>query len=103
MAKPGFYAAGRLALRRKLRTEKDMGFFEINEAMSAVDNSLFDTAVASVAGARAEIEAIGDGRFIQAIIDFFQSERGQAILDALLKLLFGLLLEAKTVALPAVV
>ena len=89
-----------VVIRQKLRDEykkQGMGLVErirkSNEATDDVINGLMadaeKVAAAKVAGAK--FGAIGDGTIIQAIIDFFKSPQGQALIDALIQLLIGLL------------
>lgn len=97
--KPGI--AFCVAVRTKLRQEyrkQGKGLIEsirlANQATDAVIAGLIDDAEA-LAGVKIVGTAIGDGKIIDAILDFFKSPQGQALLDALLKLLLGLLAQAE--------
>lgn len=81
----------RIQCRRALRAQ-GYGLFEINSVIGAIDDAEI-TATAAAIGPEcvAAVGAIGDGTIIQAIIDFFKSPQGQALLDALVKMLIGLL------------
>ena len=87
-----------IALRAKIRQElraKGYGIVEsarlANQTTDEVINFVMADAEA-LSGTKVVGTAIGDGKIFQAIIDFFKSPQGQALLDALLKLLLGLLL-----------
>lgn len=84
-----FYA--KVHARREL-SKQGYSFRQINDAMSQVDGQAVDAAAFS-AGPDAEkaVGALGDGQIIQAILDFLKSPQGQALLDALVKMLIALL------------
>ena len=92
MFRPAFYALARLQARAALRRQGH-GFFRISEIMEAAEDDLIDVA-AEEAGVTAEqagavTVALGDGKIIDAILGFFRSEQGQALIAALIKLLLG--------------
>lgn len=79
----------RAALRQELR-KKGYSFSEINSVISHIDeDSVKD------AGIEMGIKEIGDGSILKQLVDaflkFLQSEQGKALIDALMKLLLGLL------------
>lgn len=85
-------------IRSKLRQEfrkQGLGLVEsIRKANQATDDviaGLVDDAE-KISGVQVVGTAIGDGKFLDAIFEWFKSPQGQAFLDALLKLLLGLLL-----------
>ncbi len=84
-----FYA--KVHARRKLSSE-GYSFRQINDAMSQVDSQAI-TAAAMMAGPETEGEVgkFGDGTIIQAIMDFLKSPQGQALIDALVKMLIALI------------
>jgi hypothetical protein len=84
---PLFTVIARQRCRAALRA-KGYSLRQIQEVIHAVDDDSISWAVAENA---LSVTAIGDGKIIDAIIDFFKSPQGQALLDALLKLLLGLL------------
>lgn len=90
MHHPAFYAMARVHARRALR-EQGKSFSEINEAMNLTDNDLIDSVADDVPPM---VGSIGDGKIIQAIIDFFKSPQGQAIIAALVKMILSLLVAA---------
>ena len=75
-------------MRRALR-DKGYSRSEINFAIDAIDDDMVTVAMTE---AGVDASAIGDGSIIGAIIDWLKSPQGQAFLDALLKLLLGLLM-----------
>lgn len=91
---PVFNAVVRMRLRQEFR-KQGLGVIEsirkANQATDEVISGLTDDAE-KISGTKVVGTAIGDGKIIDAIVDFFKSPQGQAFLDALLKLLLGLLL-----------
>lgn len=89
---PRFRVGVRLALRRELGS-RGYSRAQINDFIEAATDDVIETAVEDVEGATGELKtgAIGDGKIIDAIIEFFKSEQGKALIDALIKLLLGLL------------
>lgn len=77
----------RLRARRALR---DRGYkaATLHQAMSLVDEDLVNEVAAE---AEVPLTALGDGTIFQAIIDFFKSPEGQALLKALVEMLISLL------------
>lgn len=91
---PIFNVAVRMKLREELR-KKGKGPLEIARLMKHIDDEVINSVMAdaeTLSGVKVVGTAIGDGKIIGAIIDFFKSPQGQALLDALIKLLLGLLL-----------
>ena len=66
---------------------------EVDSVIDAVDSPTIK-AVAAQCGpdVAAKVGAIGDGTIINAIIEFFKSPEGQALIAALVKMLIGLLM-----------
>lgn len=89
MKGPIFYAMARLACRRELRRQ-GYSFPQISEMMDAADDDVIDAAEAA-AGGSMPVAAIGDGKVLDAVLDFLRSEQGQALIAALVKLLLTLL------------
>lgn len=93
MAGPLFNLRLRLAVRQELRARR-MGVFQIQDRMAELTDDVIDSAVASAGATEAVfalengVNALGDGTILKAIIDFFKSDLGQAII----KLILGLLI-----------
>lgn len=87
MPGPVFNLLARRVCRRKLLETGKYSRWEIQDALDDLDDDVIDVTYASVAGA----SAIGDGKILDAIIAWFQSEQGKAFIDALLKILLALL------------
>lgn len=83
---PIFYLFARTAARRKLRAA-GYSFRDINDAMDELDDDSID-AVAATMPAMAPL--VG-GPVLDAIIAFFQSEQGKALIEALVKMLIALI------------
>jgi hypothetical protein len=79
----------RLAAGRELR-HCGYTFRQVRDAMSCVDSDVVDAA-AMMAGVVEKVGAIGDGKILQAIIDFFKSPEGQALIKAIVEMLITLL------------
>lgn len=77
----------RAKCRSALR-EKGYTFRQINDVIGAVDDDALSWAMQE-SGVKAS--AIGDGKIIDAILDFFKSPEGQALLAALIKMLIALI------------
>lgn len=92
--KPG--AVFCIAVRAKLRQEfraKGYGLLESIRMANAASDEVIAGLIADaekMSGVKVVGTAIGDGKIIDAIIGFFKSPQGQALLDALIKLLLGL-------------
>lgn len=84
---PVYYTVVRLATRRELR-QQGYRFSEINTAMDGCDDDVIDAAEI-VTGV--QVGAIGDGKVIQAILDFLKSEQGQQLIAALIQMLLLLI------------
>lgn len=84
---PLFNTRARIRARLALR-DKGYSRAQINFAMDACDDDMISSALAE---SGADVSAIGDGTIIGAIIEWLKSPQGQAFIDALLKLLLGLL------------
>lgn len=91
---PLFNTRLRLAARAELRS-RGYSFGEINDIVWAADDDVIDAAIEQAEldapGVKAALGALGDGTIIQAIIDFLKSPAGQALLQALIALLLGML------------
>jgi hypothetical protein len=86
---PVFYSLVRLAARRQLRRQ-GYSLWQVNEMMAGADDGLVDAAQLD-AGVVIPIEGLGDGTILKAIIEFLQSEQGQALIAALVKMLLMLI------------
>lgn len=87
-----YHIGARLALRVELR-KRGMAS-RISEFTEAATDDVIDlTAEDLLAQQQIQLPtgAFGDGKIIDAIISFFQSPQGKALIDALIKLLIGLL------------
>lgn len=76
-----------------MKLQQSLSFRDTNRAMSYWDEELI-----AMAAIQAKVEvpdfdgmALGDGTIIQAIIDFFKSEAGQKLIDAIVQLLLSLI------------
>lgn len=85
---PLFKVATNVRVRLALRA-KGYSRAQINFAIDCIDDDMIASAMTT---AGVDASAIGDGTIIGAIIDWLKSPQGQAFLDALLKLLLGLLM-----------
>lgn len=107
------YTQARIRTRQALRQHfGPLRVGQVARAMDDWDDKLVDSAVsllstdapdastaavacftgASVAApSPGTVGAIGDGTIVKAILDFFKSPQGQQIIDAIVKLLLGLL------------
>jgi hypothetical protein len=89
-----FYLFTRIRVRLALR-RSGYDLFQINEAIRGLRNGDIDAALAAVCAERNQAVPntmeLGDGTLIGFIIDFLNSEAGQALIAALLKLLMGLI------------
>jgi hypothetical protein len=85
---PLFTIVARMKCRTALR-QKGYSFRQINDVIVAVDDDAMSWAVAQ---SGADVSAIGDGTLLDKLFEWFKSPQGQAFLDALLKLLLGLLM-----------
>lgn len=91
---PIFNVAVRMKMREKLR-EKGYGPLQIARALRHIDDEVINSVMAdaeTLSGVKVVGTAIGDGKIIDAILEWLKSPQGQAFIDALLKLLLGLLL-----------
>ena len=79
------YLGARLALRRELR-DQGYGFFQIRHLVAAAEEELINQAVAQ-SGVRPPV----GGPVLDAIIEFFKSEDGKAIISVLIKILLAAL------------
>lgn len=87
---PIFYLRTRLELRKALR-HRGMNFLDINAVMADLKDEAIDSVVKAMPEVTAAVGAFGDGSIIQAIIDFFASPAGQALIQALISILIGLI------------
>lgn len=83
---PFFYAVARVKARKELHIAGHSRS-EVNRIMDGCDNDIIDAAVQE-SGVKL---AIGDGPIIAAILAFFESAQGQALIAALVKLLLSVL------------
>lgn len=98
--KPGaiFCIAVRMELRDHYRSQGMGRIAALRKSHEADDEAIAlllpdaEKIASAKMGAQVKVGALGDGKIIEAIIAFFKSPQGQAILDALVKLLLGLLL-----------
>lgn len=91
---PIFNIAVRMKMREKLR-EKGYGPLQIARALRQIDDEVINSVMSdaeTLSGVKVVGTAIGDGKIIDAILEWLKSPQGQAFIDALLKLLLGLLL-----------
>lgn len=84
---PLFTILARAKCRSALR-EKGYTFRQINDVISAVDDDAISWAVQETS---ISPSAIGDGKIIDAILEFFKSPEGQALIAALIKMLIALI------------
>lgn len=99
MFHPFLYTLARVGARRQVRA---MGhrLSTVNEALSEIGNDAIDAEM-DAHGVTFEVLAsyapsgmvggFGDGSIIAAIIEFFKSPRGQAIIDAIVKMILALI------------
>jgi hypothetical protein len=87
MRHPFFYA---LARRQAARQVKGYRLRDVNDVLSDVTDDVIDAEIVAL-NLPPMVGAIGDGSIIQAILDFFKSPEGQALIAALVKMLLGLL------------
>lgn len=86
MPGPVFNLIARRTCRRKLLS-MGYGFREVQDVLDDLDDDVIDVTYASVAG----VSAIGDGKILDAILEWLKSEQGQKFIDALLQILLALL------------
>ena len=103
MAGPFIRLAINVNMRARLR-KQGFGIFKIQRAMMNLDNDLIEAATLQAEAQKPgvllamekleaqEVLGVGDGRIIEIITDFFNSELGKMILDFIEKLLLSLLL-----------
>jgi len=79
-------------VRQKLR-EHGVSRSAINSVIDSVDEDSVAVAAesASVSMSAMPVGKLGDGTILNAIMDFLKSPQGQALIDALMKMLLGLL------------
>lgn len=77
----------RMECRRQLRKLGYSGD-KIDSVIDAVDGDEITATLAEVGG---KVGAFGDGTIINAIIEFFKSPEGQALIAALVKMLIAML------------
>lgn len=87
MPGPLLTMVARAKCRAALR-DKGYTFRQINRVIDSVDDDAVSWAMETT---QIDASAIGDGTLIDKIFEWFKSPQGQAFLDALLKLLLGLL------------
>lgn len=86
MQHPIFYALTRAATRREMR-QRGYPLGQIREALEACADELIDAAAVRSGG----VGAIGDGKIVEAVIEFLKSPQGQALIDVLIKILTAVL------------
>jgi len=86
---PLFYRLVKMRTRLALRRRGVSGL-DAWAAVEDMDDETID-AVAAAGGPMATAAGIGDGKILDAILEFLRSEQGQALIAALVKLLLGLL------------
>lgn len=84
-----FYALARLRLRRAL-AKKGFPRNQIDDIIADCANDVIDSAC-EMALVKPPVGQLGDGTIIKLILDFLSSEAGQKLIDALIKLLLGLI------------
>lgn len=97
---PFFYTLAKLKAKREVKQQ--VPSYDLRkEAMDACDNATIDLAAAQVEHKEAftaalsatvgsgPLTALGDGSIIKAIVAFFESPTGQAIIATLVKLLLA--------------
>lgn len=89
-----FNAVVRMKVRQEYR-KQGLGLIEsIRKANAVASDEAINGLIAdaeAISGVKIVGTAIGDGTFMDKLIDFFNSPAGKMLLDALLKLLFGLI------------
>lgn len=86
-----FRARTQMAVAAELR-QRGYGLFEARRLAQSVDEDSIQLALSMVPHeVAAKVGAFGDGSILDAIISFFKSEQGQALIAALVKLILGLL------------
>lgn len=82
----------RMAVRRRLR-EKGYGPVEAFRITNELTDDLIDQVRAEVAPEAAAIDgsAVAGGPVVDAILEFFRSDAGKALVEAILKILLGIL------------
>lgn len=93
--KPGaaFCVAVRIELAKAFR-KQGHGFLKARLMANQATDEVIASVVAdaeTLSGAKVVGTAIGDGKIIDAILDWLKTPQGQAFIDAILKLLLGLL------------
>ena len=86
---PLFYRLVKMRTRLALRRRGVSGL-DAWAAVEDMDDETID-AVAAAGGPMATAAGLGDGKILDAILEFLRSEQGQALIAALVKLLLGLL------------
>lgn len=88
---PVFCAAVRAHLRKEFR-KQGMGLIEsIRKANDVTDEVIAGLIPDAEKVSGQKVGAIGDGKIIDAIIEWFKSPQGQALIAALVQLILGLL------------
>lgn len=85
MSRPVFHGLVRLRVAAGLR-RAGHGVIEARELSHALTGDVIDAHMGPES-----TKAIGDGTIINAIMEFLASPAGQALIDALIKLLIGML------------
>ena len=86
---PLFYRLVKMRTRLALRRRGVSGL-DAWAAVEDLDDATID-AVAAAGGPMATAAGLGDGKILDAILEFLRSEQGQMLIAALVKLLLGLL------------
>lgn len=78
----------RIELAKSIQKKRGIGrLAALREARDIDDETINSFVPAAEKAAKAKFGAIGDGTIINAIIDFFKSPQGQALIQALIELL----------------
>lgn len=90
----------KIAVRQQLRKEfrsQGYGILKSMQMANQASDEMIDGLIAdaeALSGVKVVGTAIGDGKIIDAILDFFKSPQGQALIEALIKLILSLLANA---------
>lgn len=90
MPGPLFRGLVRVRLRTALR-RKGYSFGQAWDMVDEAEDDVLDELITTAAEQTNAVAAIGDGKLLQALLDWLKSEQGAAFLDALLKLLLAMI------------
>jgi hypothetical protein len=94
MPGPLFNVMTRVAVRRRLREQGKSLIESIRMADEATDDLIGSVQRQVAPDLPEDVEVargLGDGKIIDAILEFLRSEQGKALIDALVRILLGLL------------